>query len=744
MKKLYMIGNTHFDPVWLWKWDEAMSSVTATFKSALIRMEEYPEFKYSFATPPVFEWIKKTNPDLFEKIKERVSEGRWELCEGWWVQPDCYSASGESYVRQGLYGQRYLMKNFGQKADTVFNIDSFGHSPMLPQILKKSGIDYYVMCRPEGRHIPLDVPLFNWKSPDGSEVLTYRDDAPYQSNTKETMEKAEVLPYDSMIVYGVTDHGGAPTKKSLDEIRESECAECSTVSEFFKERKTDYTVSGEFITGDFGPYANHPAIKAKNRKAEYAVLNAEKASQIADDYDRKSINDCWRDILFNQFHDILGGACIKDAYVDAENQYGRAIATANEITHFSLLKITNSINLPGKNTENVWNIVVWNLNAHTFDDYIEAEVQWVHEHPWYDKEIVLQDSEGVIYECQIIREKSVIPAFRSRFVFRAQIPSMGYKAFRVIQTGAEVTNEKCTAEEILAKIPENLLTPVCFCDEGDTWAFNIESYGEMCELPTLDKAEVIENGALRTTLKLTYSFRSSVIWLYYTLYKNESYIDVRYRVNWNEKHIILKLMADVDNDTHIVSVPYGSIERSKVQADVPMGEWIKCQNYTFITDSIFAYNMVDKKLGFTLLRSAIYGDLRISEIDMDADYDILSQGITEGKIRVLTGCECPGTLAQSFNNPPVVLCEANHEGTLPAQKSYFDTDADGITITVVKKYEDGDGLIVRGVENQGKIHRITFTTEKKKFNLDIEPYEIFTAKIEGEKITKVNMLEEQI
>ena len=97
MKKLYMIGNTHFDPVWLWKWDEAMSSIRATFRAALDRMKEDENFIYSFATPPVFEWIKNTDPEMFEEIKIRVAEGRWDICEGWWVQPDCYSATGESY-----------------------------------------------------------------------------------------------------------------------------------------------------------------------------------------------------------------------------------------------------------------------------------------------------------------------------------------------------------------------------------------------------------------------------------------------------------------------------------------------------------------------------------------------------------------------------------------------------------------------------------------------------------------------
>ena len=114
MRKIYMIGNTHFDPVWLWKWDEAMASIRATFRSALDRMKEDENFIYSFCTPPVFDWIKNTDPEMLEEIKQRIKEGRWDIAEGWWVQPDCYSACGESYVRQSLYGQKYLLENFGK------------------------------------------------------------------------------------------------------------------------------------------------------------------------------------------------------------------------------------------------------------------------------------------------------------------------------------------------------------------------------------------------------------------------------------------------------------------------------------------------------------------------------------------------------------------------------------------------------------------------------------------------------
>ena len=309
MKKLYMIGNTHFDPVWLWKWDEAMSSIRATFRSALDRMKEDENFIYSFATPPVFEWIKRTDPDMFEEIKMRVAEGRWDICEGWWVQPDCYSATGESYVRQGLYGQKYLKENFGKISDTVFNIDSFGHSPALPQILVKSHIKNYCFVRPEKHHVPLDSQLFKWKGIDGSEILAYRAEQAYKKTVTDAVKAQSDKTTDNLIVYGVTDHGGAPTKKLIAEINETKNAEFSTVSRFFDEHKEcDYTVSDELLTGDFGPYSNHPRIKRLNRVAEYSVLNAEKASVIAENVKKEALEKCWHDILYNQFHDILGGA----------------------------------------------------------------------------------------------------------------------------------------------------------------------------------------------------------------------------------------------------------------------------------------------------------------------------------------------------------------------------------------------------------------------------------------------------
>src|SRR5829696_979519 len=217
-----MIGNAHIDPVWLWQWPEGYQEVRATFQSAVERLDEYPDFVFTCDSVMFFQWIEETDPELFQRIRERIVEGRWQVIGGWWVEPDCNIPAGESYVRQALYGQRYLRDRFGITATTGANIDSFGHNAMLPQLLRKSGLDSYVFLRPGPRERELPT-VFRWESPDGSRVLAYRIPHEYcapRDDLGEHLEKALAqLPPDHeelMVFYGVGNHGGGPTKANLD------------------------------------------------------------------------------------------------------------------------------------------------------------------------------------------------------------------------------------------------------------------------------------------------------------------------------------------------------------------------------------------------------------------------------------------------------------------------------------------------------------------------------------------------
>lgn len=792
MKNIYMIGNTHFDPVWLWKWEEAMASIHSTFRSALDRMKEDKDFIYSFATPPVFEWIKQTDPDMFEEIKARVKEGRWELCEGWWLQPDCFSACGESYARQSLYGQRYLLENFGRYTDTVFNVDSFGHNSATPQILRKSGISYYCTCRPEQRHFPLSSPYFSWESKDGSKVRAFRVgqySEIYNKDMRKTVESAEAFLKDSdcdeMMIYGVTNHGGAPTKKAIADIHaldeeKAYSLKFSTVSGYFKSQGEPIErVKGEMITGDFGPYTNNHEIKRRNRLAEYAVLNAEKASLIAKAllnkaYPKEKLQACWKDILFNQFHDILGGASIKEAYFDAYNGLGRAILTAEEITQFALQAITRKIKTPGKNPENAWNIVAWNLNEKPYEGYIEAEVQWLHEFPEYKGGIVLADEQGNEYPCQIVLERSVIDGFRSRFLFKASVPALGYKAFKVVQTGEKATfleNEnfatidtgafcvewdKKTGTPIIqskktGKVYEKILVPECYEDEGDTWCFNIDGYGKKLEDFRLKEMRVTESGAIRTVVKAIYAFRDSLLTLVYTFYNQEDYFDLKYIVNWNEKHTVLKLTSYVGESKLIVSSPFCSEERGETRADMPMGEWLTAQrdndSVSFIANGLFSYNKTADGVSFSVLRSCIYGDLRLCDLNEKADYPIMEQGISEASMRVIIhedDCTSRSVAreATAFNNPPLVICEANHDGVYPAVDGFMSVESESVALSAWKQKEDGDEEIVRLYEYAGKSQTVRLRRFGKEYALPVGRYEIKTVKCTKEGLEEVLITED--
>lgn len=148
MKKFHLIGNAHIDPVWLWNWQSGYSEVLATFRSALDRMNEYPDFKFTSACSVYYKWIEESDPETFLEIKRRVDEGRWEIVGGWAIQPDCNIPSGESFARHALLSKRYFMEKFGVDIKTGYNVDSFGHNASLPKILKASGIDNYIFMRP--------------------------------------------------------------------------------------------------------------------------------------------------------------------------------------------------------------------------------------------------------------------------------------------------------------------------------------------------------------------------------------------------------------------------------------------------------------------------------------------------------------------------------------------------------------------------------------------------------------------
>ena len=299
VRRLHMIGNAHIDPVWLWQWPEGYQEVRATFQSAIDRMEEYPDFVFTCDSSLFFEWVEESDPALFERVQARIADGRFQVVGGWWIEPDCNIPGGESLVRQALYGQRYLREKFGIVATTGANLDSFGHSAAIPQILAKSGIDSYVFLRPGPEEKTLESPIFWWESPDGSRVLAYRIPHEYcapKDDLGDHVEKALASLPDGdeeyAVFYGVGNHGGGPTKSNLDQIArlneegDGPRLELSSLRRFFdglaRENGAYPTIRGELQHHAPGCYTTHSGIKRWNRRAENLLAAAEKWSAVAD------------------------------------------------------------------------------------------------------------------------------------------------------------------------------------------------------------------------------------------------------------------------------------------------------------------------------------------------------------------------------------------------------------------------------------------------------------------------------
>ena len=359
MSKMYLIGNAHLDPVWLWRWQEGFAEILATYRSALDRMKDFPEFKFTSACSLYYEFIEKMDPAMVEEIKARVEEGRWNIVGGWALQPDCNMPSGESFARHGLVGQRYFKGKFGRMATTAYNVDSFGHNASLPKIFRASGMENYVFMRPNMLEQGSDKALFNWEADDGSYVTAYRVPRTYcikeAEVVREVYEDKRQYDNDFMVFYGVGNHGGGPTIALINDINEMKLdAVHSTPDEYFAsvDKAALPTIFGELQHHARGCYSVCARIKNLNRRSEQNLVAAEKLSVMAEkltglSYPKEKLDKAWKNLLFNQFHDILCGCCIKKAFDDAAYSLGETMSITEQIAYLAMQTIAYNVDTLG-------------------------------------------------------------------------------------------------------------------------------------------------------------------------------------------------------------------------------------------------------------------------------------------------------------------------------------------------------------------------------------------------------------
>ncbi|MFB5189136.1 alpha-mannosidase [Alicyclobacillus fastidiosus] len=802
---LHMIGNAHIDPVWLWQWQEGFQEVKATFRSVLDRMNEFDDFVFVSSSAAFYEWIEQNHPAMFEEIQQRIREGRWEVVGGWWIQPDCNLPSGESFVRQGLYGQRYFHDKFGVIASVGYNVDSFGHHGMLPQILKKSGMDNYVFMRPGPHEKGLPGHVFTWESDDGSQVTAARILFEYCTWGKELDKHvhncAEQLgnPVDQlMCFYGVGNHGGGPTKENLRSIRRLN--EDPNTPELVQSTPNRYFAAIAHLKDSLpvvhddlqhhasGCYAAHSGVKKWNRTAENLLLTAEKWSAVAKWVTGQpypaDFRQAWKGVLFNQFHDIMAGTSLEAAYDDARDLYGEAMAIASRGLNLAVQSLSWQVDIPEET--GMKPIVVFNPHAWESRVNVELELGGLP-----DSAVLVDDADRQV-PFQLVQSQATANG-RHRLCFVAQLPSLGYRVYRLksldglqrAQPDRVLRASSTTLENEWIRLSINpdtgfldslfdkeadveLLSgpaarPVVLEDESDTWSHGVLQYHTEIGHFAARSVQLVEHGDVKSVIRVVSAYGGSVLVQDFTMYRDFKRIDVHVTVNWHESMKMLKLRfpLNLNNTKATYEIPYGHIVRPVNGEEEPGQSWIdvtgihrefgKLVGVSLLNDGKYSFDVLNKELGLTVLRSPIYAHHDPLVPEADGHYSYIDQGIQRFSYAVLPhlgGWEDANTVkrAAELNQKPVVVVETYHKGELPQCNSFLSVTADNVVASVVKQAEDDEDIVIRLYETAKKPTAATISLPNwgREFSLQFEPCEIKTIKIPQDArkpVEETNLLE---
>jgi alpha-mannosidase len=801
-----MIGNAHIDAPWLWPWPEAMSVALSTFRSALDRMNEDPHFTFTASSAQFYEWVAAADPKMMEEIRQRVAEGRWDVVGGWWIEPDVNIPNGESLVRQGLYSQRLFQQLFGRIAQIGYNPDSFGHPGTLPQILKLQGMHAYVFMRPGSQEKKLPADLFWWQGADGTRLLTYR--IPFGYGADEHLQEAvrrfvtdlREPTQDLMVFYGAGDHGGGPTKENIQSILDMQkkpgapAVVFSTPERYFDEvgKLTDLpAVADDLQHHSVGCYTAVSEIKKNNRAAEAALATGEKLAALSSvvagfEYPRADFASAWKKVLFMQFHDSMAGTALPEQYVVSRNAYGYALEVANQAINLAAQKIAWRI--PTQDPASDYLVV---FNPHAWDALlnVEYDLGWGSDYqPGPQGNTVLEDERGNNIAHQWTQATTVV-GDRMRLVFRAPVPALGYRQFRLHKgqpvappaSAPRATEQELENEHLKASFARDGTLSIFDKDAGaevfrggtggaravvlddpsDTWSHGVRAYTKEVGAFSSARFRVLENGPLRATLRVRTSYGASSLQTDWMLYAGARTLEARVLLDWHEHQKILKFSfpLDVQNPRPTYEIAYGYKVRKAEGEEDPGQRWIDLSGrraggeygLAVINDAKYGYSVQDNDLRISIVRGAVFAQHQPRRLEPNGEYLWQDQG--EQTFRLLLAPHAgawqdAGIVrgAEEFTAPAPVLYQGIHPGNRPLSASFLSVDAPNVVVSVMKKAEDGDDLIVRCYETAGREAKATLDLGlvNRRWTGNFRPLEIKTLRVPlaGGEIREVNALEQ--
>lgn len=801
-KKIHMIGNTHIDPVWLWKKAEGMQEVKASFLSALERMKEFSEFKFTQSSISFLAWMKENCPEAFAEIRQRVAEGRWEIVGGMWVEPDCDLPSGESMIRHFLYSQKFVRDNFGKDVVTCYNVDSFGHGSNMPAICSGCGIKYYLMSRPDKKHVEVP-PVFVWKSRDGSSVVAERTGGEYMAwtrpaiewNLKESLDALEEYGYDRMAVfYGVGNHGGGPTIQNIRTIcemrqeRDDIELDFSTIGDFFEKVETDKIPEIEREMGRifFGCYSSDCEIKTLNRRAEWTLLKAEILSCMALRlgregfvYPHAELERAWKQMLFNQFHDVLAGTSIEPARNAACFEFGGAIATAQEIIDRAVQAIANGIDTRGDG----FPLLLVNPVGADFEGVFAASVYVPRAQK---KNLRIRDFSG--REIPYAESSYHNDAVESRKVilFEAKVPAYGYSLYRVICEGPDIKMEeepiraacqkldngilKVTFDEetgapasIVKNGKELLEKSSCFCvyeDDRGAWGEHVFD-GKECGCFHVTGSRVIEENRMRAVVRYFLEYGKSEMMADYVLEKDSDKLKVNIKLRNAEKQKLITWNIPVSVKNPVVYTETGFLAENKVDC---FDSNIEHYQHRFaqledrnggsgiavINDCVYGFHQAKNEYRLILLRNSSFARGGRGPLEENLEGNFMNQGTFDYRF-VLIPHESTMTKKRLFveadflQMPLEYLGDSCHTGrSWLCRDTAIRLELNNMHASVIKQsvYETGE-LVARVFETEGIGGCAVLKVGDAQTIIEAEPWQIKTVKLMQDGFAACNMLERQ-
>jgi alpha-mannosidase len=796
----HMIGQAHIDPVWLWPWSEGIAVVHSTFRSALDRMDENTGFCFTASSAQFYEWVAENDPGMLEEIRKRITEGRWNMVGGWWVEPDMNMPSGEAMVRQGLYGQLTMERLTGHRATVAYCPDSFGHASTVPQILRLQGMENYIFMRPASKEKSIPADLFWWEGIDGSRVLTYRIQISYNDSrsVKNRVEQILAQYHDQpmksfMAYYGAGDHGGGATKENIQSIEELKTDKkapkvfFSTTDRYFSEARAEGDLNLPVVKDDLqhhavGCYTAESAIKKGNRQSEAALTTAEKLASVAfvalgSSYPKEELTRAWKKVLFLQFHDSLAGTSLPEHSQTAKEGYGHAMDIAHSASYISLQKLEWQV--ASEDPASQYLLV---FNPHAWDIYSNLE---------YDLN-GMQDTTRVEDEAGNSLPHQWNPGStetnRKRLIFSVKVPAFGYRQIRIMQGDPLQINNHARAENNILENEKLRITfssdgsmgifdktagkevfaggatgckAVVIDDKSDTWSHDVKTFSGDIGAFSGAKIKILEKGPLRAVIRVTSSYGDSELGIDWVLYAGSGNVEARVTLDWHERLKMVKFSfpVDVENPSATYETPYGNIVRETNGNEDPGQRWIDLTGkrpggqygLTVLNDAKYGYSINNNNMRVSVVRSSPFAHHVPKVLDPETEHLWMDQGIQTFRMLLVphTGTwQNAGIprIAEEFISQSLVIYQGIHRGTWPKSGSFLSVDSPDLIVPAVKQSENGDDIIIRVVETSGKqvSATVNMTFVNKSWKGDFKPYEIKTLRYfrKPGSIKVVNLLEE--